>query len=337
MNKLILPTQHYKMKFILIAATLFVAITTTAQKIDKEDCGNHAYIQTPSDLALQELTTYMVTASVPNNNGYSVATAKNATNLEGFTKTTSPGAAEFTVNYTVFPLSFTRAEYKLTKSEYEKDGVKKVSYSHSYESSYSFRVDVQILDQAGMEIYQNSSSGSNTIYKSSSKSATAAKDLHNREVKNVKGTRVKNTIEGLNKKMNERFATMSKTFNLRVTKIKPKKYDYDGFNAATESLKSLANITDQAEKNTICEEAIALWNEDLYESAPDERKARVNKKVTAAAYYNIAHAYFVMGDYQKSFENFEKAQEFDKSVTMLHETKKEHAQDMAERKVLQGQ
>lgn len=324
------------MKVILLLAAVLAASTVTAQKIDKENCGDHTYIQNPLDLSLQGLTFYRVTATVPNNNAYLVQTAASATNLEGFTKTTSPGEAEFTVNYTIFPLTCSSPKYEQTKREYEKDGVKKVSYSHSYTTTYTFRVDVQILDQAGMEVYQTTSNGSGSVYKTSSKNASEAKDFHDAELVRVKNNKNGEVIKGINRTLNERFATMTKTFNLRITKVKPKKYEYDEYNAATESLKALVNITDQAEKNEICEKAIALWNEDLKESAPEERKARIDKSVTAAAYYNIAHAYFVMGEYAKSAENFEKAQEFDKSVTMLHQAKLELARDMVEREALQN-
>lgn len=325
------------MKTTLLLATLFAATVTQAQNIDKENCGDHPYVQTPIDLSLQGLTNYVVTATVPNNNAYIIEMARTSTNLEGFTKTTSTGMGEFTVNFTIFPLSFTTPQYKQTKHETEKDGVKKVTYTHTYDSKYTYRADVQVLDQSGIEIYQTSVSGTNAITKSSNLSSTAAKQSHDDEVKKVRETTYNGNVSTLNSQLNERFCTMNKTFNLRVVTVKPKKYEYDGFNAAVESLKALVSVTDQAEKNKICEAAIALWEEDLKESNVEDRKARIDKKITAGAYYNIAHAYFVMGEYEKSAANFEKAQEFDNAVTILHGTKLKIAEDMAARKALQAQ
>ena len=62
---------------------------------------------------------------------------------------------------------------------------------------------------------------------------------------------------------------------------------------------------------------------------------RVGKNVTAGAYYNIALAYFALGEYAKSEEAFNKATEFDKNVTIMHQVLAKTAADMEMRKQLQ--
>ena len=118
---------------------------------------------------------------------------------------------------------------------------------------------------------------------------------------------------------------------MRVIKIKEKKYEYPDFNEANAALKEACTAPVEADLKA----SIVAWKADLEESDPENRKARVNKKITAGAHYNIALAYFAMGDYAKSEEAFNKASEFDKNVTNSHQILAKKASDMEMRKQLQ--
>ena len=57
---------------------------------------------------------------------------------------------------------------------------------------------------------------------------------------------------------------------------------------------------DKSTSKANLEKAIALWEEELQESDLNEKKARINKKITGLINANLADAYFWS-------ENFEKA------------------------------
>jgi hypothetical protein len=66
------------------------------------------------------------------------------------------------------------------------------------------------------------------------------------------------------------------------------------FNEASSGLSLLQN--DEATAKTKLQQAVTLWNNALKESDPSNKKARIDKDVTLAIYFNLLEAHFALGD-----------------------------------------
>ncbi|MDC1282980.1 hypothetical protein N8Z27_02235, partial [Crocinitomicaceae bacterium] len=86
---------------LLLGSIISLSTTAFAQKIQKETFGDFTYTQTPSNLALSELESYFVEASVPSNDNYKVDEVRATSNLTGHEKIMNRQNATFVVKYTV--------------------------------------------------------------------------------------------------------------------------------------------------------------------------------------------------------------------------------------------
>ena len=66
----------------------------------------------------------------------------------------------------------------------------------------------------------------------------------------------------------------------------------DAYNAATLGFKMF--VTSEEQGALKLDEAINLWKTALLESEIDNKKARIDKDVTIALYYNLLEAYFIL-------------------------------------------
>ncbi|MCH2223256.1 MAG: tetratricopeptide repeat protein [Crocinitomicaceae bacterium] len=314
---------------------LFIALLlmggVSAQKINKEGCGRYSYEQPPSDMTLQELQSYYVESIVPNNNAYIMDQVRGASTLEGLEKMPNRDAAGVIVKYTVYPTEFTIPEYKKDSYTSEKDGVKRTTYTYRYDGKYTYKVNVTVSNREGVVIHSGVKNGTSNVSGTSTVNATDAKKNYNSEVAKIKKSIVGSSVKYLNSQIENKYCYLNRTMAIKAIKIKPKKYDYDEFNQAVDVLKASVLETDKSTRNTNLTEAIKAWETDLKESDPEIKKARVNGKVTAGAYYNIALAYFMMEDYTKAEFNFKKATEFDKNVTAAHFSQTKRAADLITR------
>lgn len=317
---------------LLFGAILALNMTASAQKVQKENLGAFTYIQTPSNLALSELGSYFVEASVPSNDNYKIDEVRSTSSLTGHGKIMNRQNAAFIVKYTVYPTTFGTPEYDhKTSTRTKKDGSKITTHTYSYKGNYTYQTAVMIYDMEGNTIHTDRIGSTKTISKSSRTSANSANNLYTDEIKKIRRTITKSNVIALNRKLDEVFCTLEKTISMRVIQIKEKKYEYPEFNAATDALKAACDAPNEDDLKV----AITTWKTELEESDPKNRKARINKNVTAGAYYNIALAYFAMGEYAQSEEAFNKATEFDKNVTNVHQTLAKKAANMEMRKQLQ--
>ena len=314
------------MKFLfLLGVTLGLITSVNAQKIKKETLGSFSYVQPPSNYVLQGKKTYFVEVSGNSSIANAEAEVKNICNFQGFEKTMNKENADFIVDFSMYVTTFTTPEYDKKIHEKEKDGVKTTTYTYSYSGKYTHKVSMVIYAAKGNIIYTNESGATEKIYKSSSISKADAGNKYSKKKDKVSNSVTRTNIVNLNYMFNEVFASVKKSISMKVIKIKGKKFDYSAFNTATEALKAACG----SPVKTDLKASITAWEADLEESNPENRKARVNKNITAGAHYNIALAYFTLGEYAKSKEAFNKATEFDKNVTLMHQVLTTTAADMS--------
>ncbi|UTW63993.1 hypothetical protein KFE98_07590 [bacterium SCSIO 12741] len=99
----------------------------------------------------------------------------------------------------------------------------------------------------------------------------------------------------------------------KIITVKDKKVDYSEYSWAFE--KAFAGyhsiLSSPEEAKTNLSEAVKIWEEALKEVDPDNKKARINKKVAAATHFNCAEAYCWLNDYSKALYHMTKIKTYD--------------------------
>ena len=90
------------------------------------------------------------------------------------------------------------------------------------------------------------------------------------------------------------FERTEETFDMYFVKSKNESHNdlLDAYNAANLGFKMLG--TNEAQGTMKLNEAITIWKKALEESDIDNKKARIDKDVTVAIYFNLLEAYFAL-------------------------------------------
>ncbi|MBI3136680.1 MAG: tetratricopeptide repeat protein [Bacteroidetes bacterium] len=104
----------------------------------------------------------------------------------------------------------------------------------------------------------------------------------------------------------------TRTWNTEIYSIKSyKDYNYDDLTQAYTTAKQgydlIYQTRDRKNGSAKLTEAINIWKKALTESNVNDNKARINDKVTALIYYNIAEAYLWMSNFDESEQYINKA------------------------------
>ncbi len=101
--------------------------------------------------------------------------------------------------------------------------------------------------------------------------------------------------------------------------VKSKDFGYDDIKkAATIAAEGYDEIKDNIENkdaHSKLKQAISIWEKALEESTPDDKKSRINKKVTLHLAENIGTAYFYLMDFDKAQKVITDALNLEKNIT----------------------
>ena len=299
--------------FILIG----LGFSLSAQKTKTNSCGTYEYIQPPSNMVLQEFSTFYVE---PSASAEKLHLIKNNCKLTGFTQTTNEVEADFIVKHTVYNIVFNPYEYsKKSSTSTSKDGVKTTTVTHTYSGGYNYNMLFKIYSRENNElIYSTDYHKSATISKQSTKSATVAYNAYKGQKTKTKNGYVSEGVRALNVKVNEQLCYTNKRCLIKGIEVKAKKFNYDDYNKGMLILTTFKNAADKETRNTEINNAIKFWEAEIPNADLESKKARINKKVLAGAYFNIGLANFMLYNYEKAKEAFVTAQKYDKSVTAMH-------------------
>lgn len=185
----------------------------------------------------------------------------------------------------------------------EKEG--KITYTYQYQ--YKYPVKLTVKDQDGsVTLAKNLTS---TEFVSGLTSAFNSKyDYLAWKVDNedafwisLESRAYNNTILTTNGLLSEKYGFPTKSKSTEIYTAKDKKFDYsdllEGYQHAKNGYLELANDRDKDAAVTHLIKATEQWESTLKESNTSDKKARINKKVTAAIYVNLAEAYLWMDDF----------------------------------------
>ncbi len=306
----------------LLLLTFIGAISAStvlhAQKIKREVVGKYTYTQLPIDIRLKSSKTYKIVGRGDNMDGYEKDNMSRAIYLSGFEKKDrNANDVDFKVDIEKYIIKFSDTEQKSSLKTIKKDGVEKKVKYYYYTCEATYKYVLKIFKD-GEQIYKDINEGKDDIEGGENTSSKTAYENYKTKRKNYLNSATSEKVKEMNGAINEKFCILEKTTFLRSAHIKPKKHNYDDYVVSFEQMKNGYLIV-AADENSIekakvdLTKAIDGFKIILKESDPENRKARINKKISALLYINIGHCYFMMKDYVAAAQNYANAMEYDKS------------------------
>lgn len=207
------------------------------------------------------------------------------------------------LNYTVTLQGFESTPAKIIsevkKEITRKDGVstsRDVTYYH-IEFTYRHPMSFRVSNAMNQEIYAAAPAKFTEykLYKGAATKTRPSMDV-SAVVKSMEDKCLQENLKAINHMVNDRigFERTDETFELYYVKSKNESHNdiLDAYNAATLGFKMLG--TNEAQGKAELDKAIDIWKKALEESEIDNKKARINKDVTIAIYFNLLEAYFAL-------------------------------------------
>ena len=213
-----------------------------------------------------------------------------------------------------------KTETKTTQKT-DKDGNPYTVTTVTKKAKYAFSVRVELLDQNGSLLRVVEKKQDEEIKESASTLEKANKDFGRKFTKQKQKKYESASILAYQALENE-FLKDKKYISASPLAAKSKKHDYNDLNSAANSqvewMQLLIDKKDSISNPTI-KELIEVYDEIISEMNTHSRKARVNKKVGAACYHNLALLYLSVNDRKKTLEYMNKSKEL-KSINSVQTT-----------------
>ncbi len=305
-------------KVTLLLLAVLSILNVNAQKKDRTSMGWLKYVQNPAEPLNVEYKTYTVDAEGASGDDYRRDEIINKFKFEGFEKVGSDKE---------YDLSFFIKEYSLQQGEYErntmkktvkKDGVESTVTTYYYSNSFKYKYLLTLKNKGGEVIYETDYSGVKKVIGKDYSSSKSAFEDYKKKMSEEKGSILSEGVSAVVEKVNDKHGFPVKNLSAVGFKIKAKKFNYDEFNASFETLKasvktSNGNGQDISAFEVDLRNVIAVMEKEIA-TKEDSKKARMNPKATAAAYYNITMAYIILKDYDAAKVSLAKGRELDKGV-----------------------
>jgi hypothetical protein len=171
-----------------------------------------------------------------------------------------------------------------------------VNYYH-LEFTYRHPMSFRVTNAANQEIYAAAPAEFTEFktYKGAASKTSPSLDA-SAAIKLMEDKCLQENLKVINHMVNDRigFEKTEKTFELNYVKSKNESHNdiQDAFNAAQLGFKMLT--TNETQAKAKLNEAVTIWKKALEESDIENKKARIDKDVTVAIYFNLLETYFVL-------------------------------------------
>ncbi len=304
---------------VLFFLFLFTSATSTGQGIKKETLGYFNYLQPRASTTLDEAKMYFLDVQVSDGDLYRRKRIEDDLEINKFQLAKADDEYDFTIEITEAPFKFGKAERKSTSRKVAENGREKTITDYYYLGSMGYSYTIKVLDKEGNEIHRELMRGNIQARGSKNTSFSKAQEMYVREKFQAKEKVVKDFIGRASSLINEQFTDVEKTIQMRTPYVVSKKFDYPEFDEAyallQKSYKALNGTTELSEESkSELTQAIQLWKKLLEESDPENKKAKVSSKVSAACYFNVGISYFMLRDYENAKANFTATQELNDGI-----------------------
>jgi tetratricopeptide (TPR) repeat protein len=217
----------------------------------------------------------------------------------------------------ISPLSIMSKEVKDRPLENEKNGLKTVIHQYSYYINYSFPTKIRLTVNGNLITEQDFPGFFQTqYYPRINNSLTNLQQEYDQDIYFLSNLRFERVTERTKQIKDWLFSNYGRGMAYEVIYagyIKDKKGLYDDINKAFASMRSAYQYAhgrkDYRDEtfNIKINEAVAIYEKALLESS-DDKKARIDPKVTAMINYNLALASYGQNDFDKAQEHLGKMQ-----------------------------
>ncbi|UII24616.1 hypothetical protein LVD15_14925 [Fulvivirga maritima] len=301
-----------------ILAICLTASFSIAQNLDKQKT-KVVYTQLPLKPLPEGITKYWVNTDIAylysgDSKTHTMNSIQNSAKIDHLEKTNDEGL-ELLVRLEPYYKSEVKFE-TITKTEKRDDKEISVTY-HYLTFGYKYPLYFEVKLPGEMEpFYSKFAKGSDGMssYRSSEYRSSSA--LRGWWSDNYKSVQAKLRSSLFQQNVDDMKATLAEKFSYRknnlysefLTVKKFKKFEYNDLDEAWAKAKialdkiSENDIVFSTDFNQSMLEAIAIWQNALNESDLEDKKTRINKKVTEAIYNNIFLAYTMMSNFEKAEE-----------------------------------
>ena len=298
---------------------LCFGIDTEAQKVKKDGLGYYNYFQPRASTQLDDAELYFLKVEISDGDAYRRGMFEEQLAIEKFKMASADDEAHFTINIVEMPFKFGESTRKSFSEKYKAGEVEKTRTMYYYEGKVSHQYILKVLDASGAEILREVISGTTTARGRNSSSMREAHSFYIKDKLTFKENAVKSSAEKIQDYFNEQYVDVEKTIHVRIPYVKDGKFEYPGFAAAVEDLKKAYDLLNgnngmPLEAEEALKRCLLFWPEFLKDAEPENKKARVNREVAAAAYYNLGMTHFLAENWADAAENFQKAAELEKNI-----------------------
>ncbi len=302
-----------------LCISFFLVGQLAAQKIDREKLGYFNYLQPPASTVLEDDAFYLLLIELEDKDAYRRQLAEQKFKAGKFKQADTDNPYDFTIRITEGAFNYGSSKKNTTSEKYTVDKVEKTRAIYYYKGDVRYHYTLKVINNNGEEIFREDATGTTTMTGDRSESLSLAHDNYVKQKVKVKEEILMEQVQRLNDIFNNQYATVEKTVHLTAIRIKEKKYDYPLFNQAFEDIERAYNIlktasAPTAESDEKLKGAVHVYTSFVKGATPNEGKSKKNNDVTAAAYYNLGIAYFLVQDYANATTNFNMAASFDDKI-----------------------
>jgi hypothetical protein len=319
------------MKLLLTLILLSVCILAARAQNIKDDRISVAYLQLPTRPLRAHLKTYRKNIELlglqPTDSRETLIRSINAHldfNKRDFKEVQSGADMELYIRLEEFrstSISIESVERSETKSD--KTIVKRKYFVANCQMTYPFFLRIRAIrdDSTIFEGYINNSQSYTSLRSGEWIDAESArKDMVNIIAK-AKESFFSETLDAVQAKLINEYSYHETFYKLGINYVASnKKTNYDDTATAKDStilaLSSIKGHTLEVPADTKIrlQRCIELWENILKESAPDDRKSRIDKKVTVALCENVAYCYLFLQNFTQAESYVQKARVLDRKI-----------------------
>ncbi|HPR30637.1 MAG TPA: tetratricopeptide repeat protein [Prolixibacteraceae bacterium] len=308
-------------KYIVLLFLSSVILSAYSQNIEEELLGRYRVTQLPLNPLPEEFKTLSVDVKAENQKIVDFVYSKFF--LGGLVKIDNDtlGTADVKLHIEIFPFETYGLDVYSYTIKKKVDGVEKSYTLYGYKGEMKFKYSLTLTDRNDTIYYAKNDS---VLKKWDEKGASSRNDAlkySSSQIKRLPGEILTEFCKNTNSYLNDNFGFICMLMAPSCYSIvvpKKCKFDYSDLTSAQDSMKKAFQIIKNNEQNVTdykvaVAPAIEKWNMALSESDITNRKARINKNITCAIYHNLGMTYFLLKEYDKAVENFNKCIEIKNS------------------------
>jgi len=316
-----------KLILLLLACTVF---TSYGQNIKNEGI-RVKYLQLPATPLSKNYKTYsqkieLYTLSPEDSRDGLTNSLRNASSIKGYEAKDNGG--DFVVYTKLDPFVIRNVQTKneeRSETRQDKTVVKYTVYFRTYEYAYPLRYTLKdakkdsIIAEEYVAGSQDMQAGRTDEYRTFDQ----LKAAWERKPAEVKNSALNSGLSAMSSQLTDRYSFVPTNKFWQINYVETKKVNYDDVVAAKDATQKAllalsdasAEISDESKAEVI--KVIDMWKNILKESNPEDKKARIDRKVTVAIMENIAYCYFFINDFTNASGTAQQSRSIDKQAWNL--------------------